>query len=887
MSYTPPRVVSSSSSTTATRGGTVRRREEWSPLPPRPHPHSYTPNNTNSNTTLWVWMRRYGFLVALAIVVCTAAALVWLRPGLPVLLLANNIPLVAVTHGHHIFGPAGSTAAASSGASLLLLEKNGIPTFAAAEQRAFLQQYGGACQASFASSTAKKDSGDDETTSTRNNQKQKKPNTHSTTTTTNLLLDRFDALPAAYGIELWKYCRLYLAPGLYWDAAMAPPIPLLEDAVSLLLESSSDGGHATKMPNFAIAMDHLGTTTTTNDVISDFLLRQPPLHHSLLSIQEPHSKVALGMLRYLLEAETLSPSSLYETLTSFVANDIHKHRGVWKFLSSSCLDDVVRSTGNPHDKSNSNRPPIALHVVQSGASSSSVDNAEPAASRFSAGEACSATKDEPCCQVWPATAAEQTAKQNAHGPVLFLRHAQLVASPEDLSVISVQQNALPFRFASYTGDPVQLIDTDLGMPSADLPFVATVREFPTHAPPASRYETPNYFDILMRNNCLPRDKECFKCLKLGYKEGDEGGDCHVCEEKCPCYCKALCQVRPPPKRLASTWEVTLPRFRMDPSRLIPRVIHQTWFEPVTKESYPNMSRLIESFRQSGWEYEFYDDDRAAQFISAHFPPQVREAYDSIIPGAFRADLFRYCVLLIRGGVYADMDIMLESNLDFAVESSIGFMTAQDSPGETIGHRSCLWNGLMASTPGHVFLAQTIQNVVNNVRNRFTSVDYDDMLCPNPVLSVSHTVDTLFTCGPCILGASLNDVLKRHRQTGFEFGDIDIYETERKKNEPSTTSSSKRLTVSIERDDPRLLIPGRSVLLRQNKEDMGSHRFTNAAANLIVAATDMPEYDDRPKSIEHYSKSHVKFGVYGLTKLYTNNIRANEEIAIRVKPTISS
>jgi hypothetical protein len=41
---------------------------------------------------------------------------------------------------------------------------------------------------------------------------------------------------------------------------------------------------------------------------------------------------------------------------------------------------------------------------------------------------------------------------------------------------------------------------------------------------------------------------------------------------------------------------------------------------------------------------------------------------------------------------------------------------------------------------------------------FTSVDYDDMLCPNPVLSVLHSVDMLFTCGPCILGAAINTVI---------------------------------------------------------------------------------------------------------------------------------
>jgi mannosyltransferase OCH1-like enzyme len=716
-----------------------------------------------------------------------------------------------------IFGPATTDDETTSTTNDVMV------TFTAQEQRLFLEQNGWACQASF---------------------------TNSRTLSKNLLLERFDALPPGYAVELWKYCLLYTNPGIYWDASMAMPMQLVGDIVASLDNA-----------NYAIAMMDVTDHRTGSDALQH---HQTHLHHSLLRIRERHSKVALGMIRYLLEADTLTPTSLHETLALFVANDVHKKRATWKYLTAECQDripvPIMKGTGNLTST-------VSVQIQNKRSS---------AAFTFSPGIPCSAKNGEPCCQVW------STGDKNLL-PVLSLMHSHLLTTTEDESLkIANSGNPLPFLYRRRT-DASKIQDSDLGMPVDHLPYIATVREVKTNAPPATSHETPNFFDLLLRNNCLPPDKECYKCLKLGYKEGDEGGDCNTCADKCPCYCKALCSIRPPPKRLAAIWEVTPPRYRMDPSRLIPRVIHQTWFEPVTKEAYPNMSRLIESFRQSGWEYEFYDDDKAAQFLSAHFPPAVREAYDAIIPGAFKADLFRYCVLLIRGGIYADMDILLESNLDEAIDGSIGFMTAQDSPGETIGHRSCLWNGLMATAPGHVFLAQTIQNVVNNVRNRFTSVDYDDMLCPNPVLSVSHTVDTLFTCGPCILGASLNDILKRHRQTGFDYGEIDIFEAEKKKHENNGSSSSKRVTLSVDDSDPRLLIPGRSLLLRQNKEDMGAHRFTNAAANLIIAATDMPEYDDRPKSIEHYSKSHVKFGVYGLTKLYTNNKRANEEVRIRVKP----
>mmetsp|Transcript_4318 Transcript_4318/g.6511 ORF Transcript_4318/g.6511 Transcript_4318/m.6511 type:complete len:250 (-) Transcript_4318:522-1271(-) len=204
-----------------------------------------------------------------------------------------------------------------------------------------------------------------------------------------------------------------------------------------------------------------------------------------------------------------------------------------------------------------------------------------------------------------------------------------------------------------------------------------------------------------------------------------------------------------------------------------------------------------------------------------------------------------------------------------------FACTHHQPGINVGHRSCLWNGLLAVAPGHPFLAKTIEIVVNNIRNRFTSVDYDDMLCPNPVLIVSHNVDMLFTCGPCILGAGMNDVLKRHMQHQFEIGEVDIWANER-----SETHSDR---IVVEPDDPRLAIPGRSIILHQNKKDMGAHRFTWADRNIVVAATDMPDYDDRPPTKEHYSKTHEKEGIYGLQKLYRNNKRANEKIIIRVQP----
>lgn len=126
---------------------------------------------------------------------------------------------------------------------------------------------------------------------------------------------------------------------------------------------------------------------------------------------------------------------------------------------------------------------------------------------------------------------------------------------------------------------------------------------------------------------------------------------------------------------------------------------------------------------------------------------------------------------------------------------------------------------------------------------------------------------MFTAGPCIFGASVNDVLKLHRQTGFTPGDLELF----------PNNSHK------ERDDadPRLFVPGRSIILKRDRVDTIPHRFMWDETNIVAAVTNIPDYDDRPNNMVHYSHTHEEFKVYGLEKVYKDAHRANEEITISV------
>jgi hypothetical protein len=206
---------------------------------------------------------------------------------------------------------------------------------------------------------------------------------------------------------------------------------------------------------------------------------------------------------------------------------------------------------------------------------------------------------------------------------------------------------------------------------------------------------------------------------------------------------------------------------------------------------------------------------------------------------------------------------------------------------------CLWNGFIAAAPGHPVLAKAIETIVNQVRNRFTSVDVDATFCPNPELSVLHAYDTLFTAGPCLLGSTVNRVFGRHGQTSFEAGEInpwdDPHQREMALRGTSFVLGTSRAGASLNSAGAAALrIPGRTVILQQNKWDMGAHRFTLLERNLVVSATDLPDSNDRENletttgSTEHYSKTHAKVGVYGLEGLYVDLNKANEDIRIYVQ-----
>lgn len=69
-----------------------------------------------------------------------------------------------------------------------------------------------------------------------------------------------------------------------------------------------------------------------------------------------------------------------------------------------------------------------------------------------------------------------------------------------------------------------------------------------------------------------------------------------------------------------------------------------------------MKQNVALLRKQNPEFKhcLFDDTMCRNFIKEHFDDSVLWAFDKLKPGAYKADLWRYCVLYIHGGIYLDI-----------------------------------------------------------------------------------------------------------------------------------------------------------------------------------------------------------------------------------------
>lgn len=90
-------------------------------------------------------------------------------------------------------------------------------------------------------------------------------------------------------------------------------------------------------------------------------------------------------------------------------------------------------------------------------------------------------------------------------------------------------------------------------------------------------------------------------------------------------------------------------------------------------------------RNPEYAYRYYNKSERRELIHTHFGSTVLATYDKVVPGAFKADLFRYAIVYIYGGCYFDSGLILNDPLRNFIRRSDRFLTTPDGPEKGINN----------------------------------------------------------------------------------------------------------------------------------------------------------------------------------------------------------
>ena len=180
--------------------------------------------------------------------------------------------------------------------------------------------------------------------------------------------------------------------------------------------------------------------------------------------------------------------------------------------------------------------------------------------------------------------------------------------------------------------------------------------------------------------------------------------------------------------------------------VIPLHIYQTWH---TKKLPPKMKECVEKLKKDNPEFEhhLYDIEDCRKFIGKHFDKEVLDAYDKLKPLAYKADLWRYCVLYKKGGIYLDIKYQCEPGFklielvdkeyfmldcpyddgNISHEDDIKIINKKpyyNNIYNKIDENKCknkninIANGFIICKPKNKLMYECIQNCVKNIKNNY-------------------------------------------------------------------------------------------------------------------------------------------------------------------------
>ncbi len=161
---------------------------------------------------------------------------------------------------------------------------------------------------------------------------------------------------------------------------------------------------------------------------------------------------------------------------------------------------------------------------------------------------------------------------------------------------------------------------------------------------------------------------------------------------------------------------------------IPRVVVRSFASPVVGGIFRDAVFSCIDLNPD-YQHVFLTDEDCAQFMYREFPGRVSAAYDKLIPGAYKSDLWRMCYLYKYGGVYLDLNKTLLKPFRFVINGNYDLVTVIDLPAFRERPSCCVWQGFVACRPGLPVLDLCIRRSVENIENEYYGYNSLDITGP--------------------------------------------------------------------------------------------------------------------------------------------------------------
>jgi hypothetical protein len=129
----------------------------------------------------------------------------------------------------------------------------------------------------------------------------------------------------------------------------------------------------------------------------------------------------------------------------------------------------------------------------------------------------------------------------------------------------------------------------------------------------------------------------------------------------------------------------------------------------------NNIELVKSFYPNDT-YVLYNNKDIREFIQKHFEEDVLWAYDYLNPYSYKADLAKYCIVYILGGLYIDLGLKMNYALDVGDLDFIFFRDFKKH--SNIKNTFSVCPGFMYSKPKNEIFKKCINQIIENCKNRY-------------------------------------------------------------------------------------------------------------------------------------------------------------------------